>query len=112
MSMPKVYENKDFMILGSDNKRKPAYILYNKHKEFSEGHTHLNNYRTAIWLMKVYLNKKVPLDLKSVYLLQSLIRISDDEEYTKRIQNIINIRKKKSHNYYINVQKGVNKRRK
>ena len=111
MSMPKVYENEEFMILGNDNKRKSAYILYNKRKEFSVGHTHLNNYRTAMWLMKLYLNRKVPLDLKSVYLLQSLIRISDDEEYTKRIQNIISIRKRKSHNYYINVQKGVKKRK-
>lgn len=111
--MLKIYENKQFIILGDDGKRsKPAYVLYNKHKEFENGHTHLNNYRTALWIMKLYMQRKLPHDLKSAYLLQSLVRISNDKKYTEKVQQLINAKMGKSHNYYINVQKGVNKKRK
>ena len=115
--MNKVFENKHFIILGENSKSRPAYILYNKNKEFSAGHTHLNNYNTAVWIMKLYLSRKLPHDLKSLYLLQSLVRISDDDIYTKKVEQLIEAKKKKSNNYYINVQKGVknikkNKRRK
>ena len=105
--MSKVYENKDFIILGGSDKRSSAYILYNKNKEFSVGHTHLNNYNTALWIMKLYTKKRIPLDLKSVYLLQSLMRISNDEKYSSKIQKLIDTRASKPNNHYINVQKGV-----
>lgn len=110
--MNKVFENKNFIILGEHNKSRPAYILYNKNKEFSAGHTHLNNYNTALWIMKLYSSRKLPHDLRSKYLLQSLIRISDDETYTKKVEQLLEAKTKKSNNYYINVQKGVNKKKK
>lgn len=110
MSMVKVYENKDFIILGSARKGDDAYVLYNKRKEFAHGHTHIRNYGTAKWIMEQYLRRKIPYQLKSEYLLQSLIRISDDEGYTSKIQTLLEVRQSKSPKHYINVQKGVNKK--
>lgn len=111
MPMLKVYENKDFIILGDGGKHDSAYVLYNKRKEFADGHTHIRNYGTAKWVMELYQHKKIPYKLKSVYLLQSLIRISTDEEYTAKIQRLIEVRQNKSPKHYINVQKGVVKKK-
>lgn len=112
MTMPKLYENREFIIFGDESKRnRPAYILYNKNKEFANGHTHLNNYHTAKWLMELYSNRKLPMDLKSEYLLTSLIRISNDEKYTTKVESLLSVRKNKAHNHYYNVQKGVKKRK-
>lgn len=109
--MLKVYENKQFIILGGTGNDKSAYILYNKHKDFKDGHTHLNNYNTAMWLMKLFSSRKLPHDLGSLYLLQSLKRISDDDNYTRKVQELIDSKSNKSRKYYINVQKGVKQKR-
>lgn len=110
--MVKVFEDRNFIILSGSCKRSSSYILFNKNKLFKEGHTHLNNYKTAIWLSKLCTSKKLPLNLSSDYLLESLMRISDDESYTNKISELRELRKKKSHNYYINVQKGVKRKSK
>lgn len=111
MTMLKVYENKDFIILGEGGKHKDSFILFNKRKGFENGHTHIRNYGTAKWVMELYQQRKIPLQLKSTYLLQSLIRISDDEDYSSRIQKLIEVRQNKSPKHYINVQKGVAKKK-
>lgn len=109
--MLKVYENKDFIILGEGGKQKDSFVLYNKHKVFKDGHTHIRNYGTAKWVMELYQQRKIPYKLKSLYLLQSLVRISADEEYSSKVQNLIEVRQNKSPKHYINVQKGVVKKK-
>lgn len=83
--MRKIFENKDFIILQKGTRS--SYILYNKHKSFNEGHTHISNYGVVRWLMKLYSKRIVPQKMKSMYLIESLIRISDDEQYTISLLN-------------------------
>lgn len=93
--MRKVYENKDFIILQGGSKYSYSYILYNKKKDFKEGHTHITNYGTARWIMRLYQKRLLPDKLRSEYLLISFLRISDDNEYSNKIKEIIE--QKKSH---------------
>ena len=106
MTMQKIYENKQFIILGDDGKKKrPAYILINKRKGFDNGHTHIDNFNTAKWIMNLYMNRKLPHDLGSVYLLQSLVRISDDVEYTRKVTELLEAKINKKKREYVNVPK-------
>ena len=84
--MKKIYEDKNFIILKKYNRE--AYILHNKKKPFKTGHTHINNYNTVRWLIKLYTKRIVPYNLKSKYLLDSLIRISNDTKYTEQLKTL------------------------
>ena len=116
MPMSKVYEDKDFLIFYNLDKytknRDSAYVLYNKHKNFENGHTHIYNYSTTLWIMRLYTNRKLPLHLRSEYLLNSLIRISNDEYYTQKVKTLLETRKHKGKQRYFNSQKGSANKRK
>lgn len=60
------------------------FIIHNTHKPFEEGHTHVSNYDTARYLIKLAYHHTVPKHL-SIYLIDSLIRISSDEGYIKQL---------------------------
>lgn len=107
MSLVKVYEDKQFIIFGGCN---DEYILMNKRKRFKDGHTHLHNFKTAKWLADLYRHRRLPRNLHSSYLLESLMRISSDPVYTDKVKSLMEVRKRKSKSYYINVQKGKHKR--
>ena len=85
--MKKIYENKDFIILWKN--KTSSYILNNKHKDFDNGHTHVNNYNTVRWIMRMYTKKKIPKDLHSKYLLKSFIRISNDKDFSYEVEKIL-----------------------
>ena len=55
-------------------------------KEFSQGHTHINNFNTAKFIMDLALHKTLPKRRISNYLLDSLIRISIDIDYINKIE--------------------------
>lgn len=59
-------------------------------KEFEEGHTHINNFHTAKFIVDLAIHKSVPRKKISPYLLESLIRISDDNGYNFRIERLLN----------------------
>lgn len=66
-----------------------AYILHNTKKPFKCGHTHINNYHTALYIAKLVAFKKMPKNNHlSDYLFNSIIRLSDDINYINQIQNI------------------------
>lgn len=79
----KVYERKSFMILEG----KSEYIVINKNKPFENGHTHLKNYHTAVWLINLASHNTVPKHI-SDYLLESLIRISKDRHYIDKLNSM------------------------
>lgn len=86
----KIYEKKQFIIFNV----KEGYVVYNTKKSFQEGHTHLKHFEAAKTAIDLVLNKKVPKS-KDTYYLTSLIRISVDENYIKKIEQLIEIRKQK-----------------
>lgn len=74
------------------------YVVYNKRKEFSNGHSHIKNFKTAKYLIDMAISKRIPNHL-SCYLLTSLIRISDDLKYQIKIQELIDVKKNKKQKY-------------
>lgn len=70
------------------------YIIHNTRKEFKDGHTHINEFKTAIFLIDLSIHKSVPKHLCN-YFLESLIRISDDEKYKKKLNMLLEQRNHK-----------------
>lgn len=60
------------------------FIVHNTAKEFQDGHSHLKSFKTAKYLVKLCIHKSMPRHL-SRYLLVSLYRLSDDEEYRAKL---------------------------
>lgn len=66
-----------------------TYIVHNTHKEFSEGHTHINTFSTAKYVAYLSLYKRMPKNGHlSLYLIDSVIRISDDPKYIGQMKNL------------------------
>lgn len=81
-----IYSNKGYNIY----RLKPgAFIVHNTRKPFESGHTHINNYNTAKYVIDMSCNKLIPKKHLSRYLIQSIIRISDDKDYIDKIQKLL-----------------------
>ena len=93
----KVFEKKEFMIF----QVKEGYIAYNTKKPFEEGHTHLKNFNAAKKAIELVINKKIPKSTNAYYL-TSLIRLTNDEKYMVKIEELIETRaqKGKKDKYY------------
>ncbi|WP_301214669.1 hypothetical protein [uncultured Clostridium sp.] len=97
-----IYSKKHFNIYRVG---KNAFIVHNKHKNFKYGHTHINNYNTAKWIINLSINNTIP-NRASIYILDSIIRISDNKNYINEIENIIrNLKASHLNNY--NKKKGM-----
>ena len=93
------------------------FIIHNTHKPWKDsfnrdnnGHTHVEHKKTAIWLCELAAYKRIPRT-KCLYFYQSLIRISDDETYTRKLEEMYEVKTKKKYDkkYYYNVnRKGKN----
>lgn len=84
--MVRIYKKKYFNLYSNQE----GYIIHNTHKDFQKGHTHINNYNTAKFLINLALYKTVPDKNMSKYLYQSLIRISSDQTYINKIRKRMN----------------------
>ena len=65
----------------------------NKRKNLEEGHTHISTMDQEEWLEKMALYKIVPRR-SSLRVLESLIRITDDNKYRRKIERIYKNRQK------------------
>ena len=72
-----------------------VYIVHNTKKEFANGHTHIHNYNTAKYLAKLITHEQIPRDCKSIYLLESFIRLETNPKRIQRVQEQIKTLKKK-----------------
>lgn len=71
---------------------KNQYLIHNRHFHFQNAHTHIsNNLHTANYIAYLAMYKKLPPKKKhlSKYLLKSLIRISDSNEYKQKIRDLM-----------------------
>lgn len=84
--MVRIYKKKYFNLYSNQE----GYIIHNTHKDFQKGHTHINNYNTAKFLINLALYKTIPDKNMSKYLYQSLIRISSDQTYINKIRKRMN----------------------
>ena len=86
----KIFERKEFIIF----QVKEGSIAYNTKKDFKEGHTHLKHFDAAKKAIDLVISKKIPKST-NVYYLTSLIRLTNDENYIEKINELIEIRNKK-----------------
>ncbi len=84
----------NFMILAIGHE----YVVVNKEKSFSQGHTHVKSFSQAEYLVKMSLHKRIPHHLSS-YLLTSLIRLSDDAAYSAKIAELIGVKESRAQRY-------------
>ena len=97
----KVYEKEEFIILKVHSGKKVGYIAYNTKKEWKDGHTHLDSFDMAKTIISNIIKFKKP-KTSNIYLLKSHIRLSNDPEYTKYIEEIIDAKKSKCKQSYRN----------
>lgn len=79
-----IYHDFNFKIYKSGN----GYILHNIHKEFSKGHTHVQKYGTCMVMIKLLQRKQLPKS-RSKYFIESLIRVSTDRKYIRKILKLM-----------------------
>lgn len=71
-------------------KMKPgSYIVHNTKKNFEEGHTHINNYNAAKYVIDMSCNSIIPKKHLSKYLIVSIIRISADDNYITNLKKLL-----------------------
>lgn len=97
----KVYEREEFIILKVHSGKKVGYIAYNTKKEWEDGHTHLDSFEMAKTIISNIIKFKKP-KTNNMYLLKSHIRLSDDEDYTEFIEELIAAKKSKGKQTYRN----------
>lgn len=85
--MVQIYRKKNFVIYSCCTKN-PAYIVHNKHKNFENGHTHINNYKTAKFIIDMAYNRSIPKKHISDYLIESIIRISEHKSYIESLERL------------------------
>ena len=86
-----MYRDKNFNIYAGEN---DTYIIHNTRKKFQEGHTHLRNFKTCKYIIDIAKHKSIPRTF-SKRIIDSIIRISDDETYIKKLTHYKNNKKKK-----------------
>ena len=74
--------------------KKVGYIAYNTRKEWKNGHTHLDSFDMAKTIISNVINHKKP-KTKNLYLMRSHSRLSDDIEYIRLIDELIDAKKNK-----------------
>lgn len=107
MSLLKVYSKKNYSIYEAHGE----YIVHNLNKPFEDGHTHINRFDTAKFLLNLALHHSVPRHVCD-YFITSLLRLSDNDKYTEHLLSIQTARKNRgSYNrYYINNTKFVRRK--
>lgn len=98
-----VYRKKNFRIYDVGEE----FVIHNTKYDFESHHTHINNFKTCKYIIDLCLYKTVPYHL-SDYLLISILRLSDDEQYKSKIRKVLEDNKRKryyKYNPYINSNK-------
>lgn len=85
-----IYNNGNFVVFRAGT----GYIVYNKLKPFTEGHTHIKNKKSALDAVNFVRHCKIPKRTSDYYLL-SLIRLSTNEKYIQDIQALRDVRRSK-----------------
>lgn len=98
-----IYRKDEFIIL----KVSEGFIVYNTKKEWENGHSHLKSFKAAKTAINLVQKGKLPRS-REFYYLTTLQRISTEEKYIERIEQLKQTRKEKGRKQtYYNVNKGV-----
>lgn len=106
-AMNTIYHKRNFNVYSVDKK---SFIVHNSSLNFDEHHTHINRFSTAKYLINISIYKTIPKRL-SDYLIISLIRLTDDNEYKEKLYNLLSSNKKSYTSSKDRKQNYYNKRR-
>lgn len=87
--MTQIYTKGNYIIFRAQDQ----YILQNIAMD-GFAHTHIEHFNTAKYLIDLSVHKRIPRHL-SRYLLVSLLRINDDEEYLRHIKELLDNKQSK-----------------
>lgn len=76
--MNQIYKKDNFIVIPVQEN----FIIINKNKVFKDGHTHVKKIGIARLLIDLAISKELP---QNDYFAESLIRISEDSNYIKKI---------------------------
>ena len=96
-----IYSKNEFNIYKSND---GGYIVHNVKKKFADGHSHIKTFDQSKYIVNMVIHKKMP-DHLSIYLLTSMIRISDDKVYQEKIKMLIDSKKNRGQRVYTNNMK-------
>lgn len=97
-----IYRSEQYAIQEVQSGSKKGYILFNLSKEFREGHSHLNNFSSAKYIIFLAKKQKLPHDL-DLYRLKSLYRILEDGNFREKVKELLEQKSKKEVKKYVNV---------
>lgn len=103
--MYQVYEKNGYKIYATGKKE---YVVHNSNvtKEFL--HSHVRNIKSAKLIIELSFNEKIRGDLP-IYLMESVIRLSDNEEFKENYRRVKEQKINKKKKYYFNSNKGIRK---
>ena len=81
-------------------------IVHNSNLDFENGHTHVYNVGYAKHLISIARRKIIPR-YKDLRFLESLRRITENKKIRREIAELIEVKKDKNNQEYINVQNGI-----
>ena len=77
-----IYRRGNYIIIKT---KKKSYIVITKKKSFKQGHTHTKDFKYSKSLIDLAIRKKLPRKANKK-VITSLIRISDDKNYIKNLE--------------------------
>lgn len=90
-AMNVLYRKKNYRIYGVSG----GFIVHNTNYPFQNHHTHINNFHTCKYLIDLCIHESIPRQKVSDYLLISLIKLSNSEDYKSKIEYKLSINKNK-----------------
>ncbi|CAM5196605.1 putative protein OS=Ureibacillus acetophenoni OX=614649 GN=SAMN05877842_105111 PE=4 SV=1 [Ureibacillus acetophenoni] len=92
--MNQIFKKEEFIITPFYKGRRQEFMVVNTKKEFKNGHTHLKSFKMAKYLINLARCKKINSGLRP-YLLTSLTRISNDQEYIQKLEEVLAVKRNK-----------------
>jgi hypothetical protein len=92
--MNQVYRKDEFIITPFYKGKRQEFMVVNTKKEFKSGHTHLKSFKMAKYLIGLVRSKQINCGLRP-YFLTSLTRISNDEEYNRKVNEVLSEKRRK-----------------
>lgn len=84
-----VFRKRYFNIYSVNN---TEFIVHNSKLDFNSHHTHIRRFTTAKYILNMSLHKTIPKRLCNYHII-SLIRLTDDEDYIKKLEEMLKINK-------------------
>lgn len=97
-----IYQHDQYYIQEVHSRKQKGFILANRNKEFSEGHSHFNNFKAAKYVLFLATKEKIPNDLDT-YRMTSLYRILEDSPFREKVLELIQRKESKSRNVCVNI---------